>query len=155
VGVLIPASIIVVFEGSLNQMRTGFACIFTIVECVYQTCKYKGIGLRSWVSESCNILKHEFLRNFVSLLFQLAGSALFIFRNVPDVLASTLSAHTHAKRVFAILIIPAVPLPICPPRLLTKSLSAVARLFCTAQFLAYAVPQVGALLWLPLKLTDA
>ena len=88
-GVLIPASIIVVFEGSLNQIRTGFACIFTIVECVYQT---SSIGLRSWVSESCNILKHAFLRNFVSLLFPLAGSALFIskrkksMRNIENIL---------------------------------------------------------------------
>jgi len=63
---------------------------------------------------------------FLSLLFQLAGSALFILRNVLDVVARTLSSHTHAKGVFAILIIPTVPLRISPPRLLTISLSAVA-----------------------------
>jgi len=92
---------------------------------------------------------------FLYLLFQLAGSALFILRNVLDVVARTLSSHTHAKRVFAILIIPTVPFRISPPRLLTISLSAVAWLFGTAQFLAYAVPQVRALLGLLLKLADA
>jgi len=92
---------------------------------------------------------------FLSLLFQLAGSALFILRNVLDVVASTLSSHTHAKRVFAILIIPTVIVLICPPRLLAISLRAVARLLGTAQFLAYAVPQVGALLGLLLELADA
>jgi len=50
---------------------------------------------------------------------------------------------------------PAVPLTICPPGLLAKSLSAVARLVGAAQLLPYAISQVGALLCLPLKLADA
>jgi len=99
--------------------------------------------------------KSKYLELFETLLFQLAGSSLLILRNVPDVLASTLSADTHAKRVFAVLIIPAVPLIICPPRPLTKSLSARARLVRAAQLLPYAVPHVGTLLGLPLELTDA
>ena len=94
--------------------------------------------------------------SFVTLLFQLTGSSLLILRNVPDVLARALSADTHAKRVFTVLIIPAIPLFICPPRLLTIPCPvALARLVRAAQLLPYAVTYIGTLLGLLLKLTDA
>jgi len=78
---------------------------------------------------------------------------------VLDVLASTLSADTHAKSVFTILIIPAVPLTIIShpiePRLVTISLSAGAKLVGTAQLLPYTVLKVGTLLFLLHRLAEA